>query len=337
MIRKIFHSLLPSLLLSGALNVAAAGQNNAALLPAYKPDSQVKMERSADGKTETPDWIKSLILVEVRIDTASTDGTIKGLDKVLDHLAQLGVNGVWLTPPINEGNGYGNFGAHSVSARLTGETDPARQWQALKDFVDKAHRRNLRVFFDVVTWGVTKHEGGSELKQLKPEWFEEYFAPYAGWLFNWKDKELNEWFASRLVEWFLLTGVDGFRCDCAPQYAGFAPYKTAKERMRKFGRKVIFIAEWTTSGKNVFDLDQLTFCYRTEKGRRETHWVGDFYLKNNIVDMIRNGQELWAYDDMALAPGKKRFYTMMLDCHDSRRYAVKGSRIAIGYQAILAP
>lgn len=97
------------------------------------------------------------------------------------------------------------------------------------------------------------------------------------------------------------------------------------------------MAEWTSSGKNVFDLDQLTFCFTDAKGKRRTHWVGDVYLKKNIVDMIRSGEELRAWDDMEREPGTKRFYTYMLSCHDSDHYIVKGSPITIGYQAIFAP
>lgn len=107
--------------------------------------------------------------------------------------------------------------------------------------------------------------------------------------------------------------------------------------MRSFGRKVVFMAEWTSSGKNVFDLDQLTFCFTDAKGKRRTHWVGDVYLKKNIVDMVRSGEELRAWDDMEREPGTKRFYTYMLSCHDSDHYIVKGSPITIGYQAIFAP
>lgn len=44
----------------------------------------------------------------------------------------------------------------------------------------------------------------------------------AGWDWNWKNPELNEWFASRLVDFILLTGADGFRADCAPFSAGTA-------------------------------------------------------------------------------------------------------------------
>ena len=225
-------------LFAGSL-LAGAAIDNSALMPPYKPDTEVIMEKDAEGG-ETPDWIKSLIIVELRIHSASTDGTVKGLLPALDHLAEMGVNGVWLTPPINGGNGYGNFGIHTLSPLLTGEKNPVKQWQVLRNFVDEAHKRNIRVFFDVVNWGATKHEGGSRLLKEKPEWFGEYFAPYAGWFFNWENRELNEWFSSRLVEWFLMTGVDGFRCDCAPKYSGFGPFETAKKRMRSFGRKKRF-------------------------------------------------------------------------------------------------
>lgn len=160
--------------------LAGAAIDNSALMPPYKPDAEVVMEKDAEGG-ETPDWIKSLIIVELRIHSASTDGTVKGLLPALDHLAEMGVNGVWLTPPINGGNGYGNFGIHTLSPLLTGEKNPVKQWQVLRNFVDEAHKRNIRVFFDVVNWGATKHEGGSRLLKEKPEWFGEYFAPYAGW------------------------------------------------------------------------------------------------------------------------------------------------------------
>lgn len=314
-----------------------AGIDNSSLLPAYKPDSEVRMERRADGTSESPDWVKSLILMEVCIDSATQKGTVKDLVPVLDHLAETGVNGIWLTPPLNGGNGYGNFGIHTISPLLTGEKTRERQWEVLKNFVDEAHKRNIRVFFDVVNWGVTKHEGGSPLRKEKPEWFSEYYPRYSGWLFDWKNKELNEWYSACLVEWILKTGVDGFRCDCAPFYCGYEPFRAAKEQLRKMGRKILLIAEHGSSRKNVFDFDQVSFCYKNEKGNQRVRWVTDLYLKRNIVDMIRSGEELRMRDAYDREPGKERFYTLMLSCHDSPHYIVNGSPIAIGYQAIFAP
>lgn len=326
----IFHAFL--LTLCCGSTVLGTKIDNSSLIPPIKPDVEVKFEKSADGTREIPDWVKNLILVELRVDAVSTDGTLKGMDRALDHLAEMGVNCVWITPPLNGGNGYGNFGLHTISPRLTGEKEPAKQWAVLRNFVDQAHKRNIRVLFDVINWGVTKHEGGAKLPKEKPEWFGEYYPKYAGWLFNWKDKEFNEWFASRLVEWVLLTGVDGFRCDCSPFYAGYGPYETAKKRLRDMGYKTLFVAEWASARNNVFDFDQASMLKAKDKPR----WVGDAFLEKNLVDMVKSGDEL-VVRDAETAPGKERFYTYMLSCHDSKHYLVKGSPVAIGYQAIFAP
>ena len=74
-------------LFAGSL-LAGAAIDNSALMPPYKPDAEVVMEKDAEGG-ETPDWIKSLIIVELRIHSASTDGTIKGLLPALDRLRKL--------------------------------------------------------------------------------------------------------------------------------------------------------------------------------------------------------------------------------------------------------
>ncbi|MDD3154557.1 MAG: alpha-amylase family glycosyl hydrolase [Victivallaceae bacterium] len=323
----------------GAATLFAAGIDNRDLMPKYRPDSEVVMEKSADGKRETPDWFKSLIMMEVRIDSATTDETLKKFTPVLDHLAEIGVNGIWLTPPINASTGYGNFGIHTLSSRLIGETDPVQQWKVLRNVVDEAHKRNIRVFFDVVTWGVTQNDNGAPIHKEKPEWFGEYYHPYRGWLFNWKNPELREWFASRLVEWFLMTGVDGFRCDCEPLYAGLDPFRIAKERMRSFGRKVVFLSEWISSRGGAFDLEQNSFCMKNAKGERYSRWYGDTYFLPgmNIVDDIRSGKHMRAWDDFDKEPGLERYYTYMLSCHDSFAYFVKGSPVRFGYAAIFAP
>ena len=189
----IYHVVLP-VLCWGSIAFGAM-IDNSSLVPVMKPDAEVRLEKSNDGTREIPDWVKSLIIVELRVDAVSTDGTLKGMERALDHVAEMGVNCVWITPPLNDGNGYGNFGLHTISPRLTGEKERAEQWAVLRNFVVQAHKRNIRVLFDVINWGVTKHEGGAKLPKEKPEWFGEYYPKYAGWLFNWKNKDFNEWYA----------------------------------------------------------------------------------------------------------------------------------------------
>ena len=66
--------------------------DNAVLIPKYKPDAEVKMEGMS------PDWVKTLIMAQFRIETATPEGTFASATKVLDHYAEMGVNGLWINP-----------------------------------------------------------------------------------------------------------------------------------------------------------------------------------------------------------------------------------------------
>lgn len=66
----------------------------------------------------------------------------------------------------------------------------------------------------------------------------------------------------------LVTGADGFRCDCAPDYAGYSIFGAARKRLLDLGRKVIFISERSSSRNGVFDFDQLSFQRNNERTPR---------------------------------------------------------------------
>jgi alpha amylase catalytic region len=330
------------ILTAGLLALAATGNaepgriDNSALLPRIIPDPEVRLESLSPGATASPDWVKSLIIVEVNPSTASPDRKLADMTAVLDHLAETGVNGVWITP-IQECRTYGGFGLHTVDPRLTGEKEIPKRWARVREFVEQAHRRNIRVFFDVISWGVTyRNNGGAPLYKQKPEWFGPAIKQWNGWSWNWDNAELREWYASRLVDMILMTGADGFRCDCAPAYAGYEPFRIARQRLLNFGRKVIFISERASSRKGVFDFDQLAFQKNNDRSPRARRWVGEAFLEGNIVDMIKNGDELVARDS-DVEPGGFRYYAYQLTCHDSPRFISNGSPIVFGYQALFSP
>lgn len=330
-------SIFPLLLLSLGAAACGAGIDNSDCIPGIVADAEVRLESVPGKSPASPDWVKSLIIAEVNVETASPEGNFSGMEKVLDHLAETGVNGIWLTP-INEGCQYGNYGVHTLNPTLTNREKTEARWRCVKAFVDAAHRRNIRVFFDVVTWGVTK---AAPLYKEKPDWFTGPSRPgWNGWMWNWQDKELNEWFASRLVDFILLTGADGFRADCAPAFAGYAPYRTARERLSGFGRKIILFAENASEREGTFDFDQNAFIGPNRKPRMN----GDVFLEKNIVDLVKNGEELGWIDGTGKHPekarddgGRERFYSLMLSNHDSKRYTAKGSPIVFGYAMIFAP
>lgn len=128
------------------VSAATASQpiNNASLMPEYRPDAEVKIEGMS------PDWVKTLVMAQFRIETATPEGTFAAATRVLDHYAGMGVNGLWINPVYERDpntktigfNGYGNYGPHNIEPALTEATDIDGSFAAVRTFVDQAHRRN---------------------------------------------------------------------------------------------------------------------------------------------------------------------------------------------------
>lgn len=84
--------------LCGIPSAAGDGLNNASLMPKYVEDSKVKLDTNG-----TPEWVSLLIICNFRIELASDEGTFRGAVKALDHLQEIGVNGVWVSPVFEKG------------------------------------------------------------------------------------------------------------------------------------------------------------------------------------------------------------------------------------------
>jgi alpha-amylase len=143
---------------------------SAMALPTWKNEVLyfVMLDRFADGEmTNNSD-------VDLENDLAFHGGDLKGLALKLDYLKTLGVTTVWLTP-INQQIDFaitsdkGEFYAHhgywandfyKIDPRFGSEQD-------LKDLVDEAHKRDMKIILDVVY----NHLGyGADFEDTKPEW-----------------------------------------------------------------------------------------------------------------------------------------------------------------------
>lgn len=146
--RSVAGLLTAAAMLLGSLTSPAAAEpvDNSALLPPVLPDDQVALEGIS------PDWVKSLIMMELRIETLTEEGTFDAAISKLDHFAEMGVNGIWVGPVFDRAmdgrfnNGYKNFGPHTLCSKLTGTPDLEESYRAVRRFVDAAHQRNIRVF-----------------------------------------------------------------------------------------------------------------------------------------------------------------------------------------------
>ncbi len=80
-------------------------------------------------------------------------GDLAGLTEKLPYLDNMGVTAIWLTPVLrNRAMQAGTSGYHGYWILDFTEIDPHLGSNAeLKNFIDQAHNRNIKVFFDIIT------------------------------------------------------------------------------------------------------------------------------------------------------------------------------------------
>lgn len=80
-------------------------------------------------------------------------GDLAGLTKKLPYLDNMGITAIWLTPVLrNRAMQAGTSGYHGYWILDFTEIDP--HWgsnEELKQLIDKAHDRNIKVYFDIIT------------------------------------------------------------------------------------------------------------------------------------------------------------------------------------------
>lgn len=309
--------------------------DNSKLIPRILPDGQVKLE---DGFS--PEWISELIIAEIRLATATPEGTIKAAYRVLDHYAQTGINGVWITPVYDKGetgNGYGSYGPYTIDPALTGTEDYAEGWQELKKFIEYAHTLNIRVFLDTVTWGTVDE---APIRQEHPEYFSGRDV-WGGKAFLYCDTPWRKWFFDALTALVFEVGCDGFRCDCEPNITGYELYYAVRQYCYDRGRKIVIFSEDQNERLNTYDFEQYGVMQTLYEWGVDKHVANprNHYLdKYNIVDSVKTGDGVGSrFSQIVGKGGTYRYYSFNTCCHDNGRTVVDDNLLAIGYQAILAP
>jgi len=112
-------------------------------------------------KDPPPAWTQDAVIYQIFADrffSASNDfpkveakpslkcnGTLRGIIEKLDHIAELGVNCLWLTPvfPSPSYHGYDATSLFEINPRLGTKED-------FKELVEQAHARDMRVLMDFV-------------------------------------------------------------------------------------------------------------------------------------------------------------------------------------------
>ena len=217
---------------------AVEGFNSSDVLYLIMPD------RFANGNPSN-DIIPGML--EANIDRnepfARHGGDLKGIEKHLDYIADLGVTSIWLNPiqenDMKEGSyhGYATTDYYRVDPRFGTNEDYVR-------LIEKTHERGMRVVMDMIF-----NHCGSDHPWMKDipshDWFnnldnyvqtnhdkEAYFDPYVsdydketmlnGWFvpsmpdLNQKNPHVAKYLIQNSIWWIEYCGVDGIRQDTYP-------------------------------------------------------------------------------------------------------------------------
>jgi maltose alpha-D-glucosyltransferase / alpha-amylase len=207
------------------------------------------------GHPHQPEWYKDAIVYSLYVDLFNHD--FNGLKEKLDYLQELGVSCIWLLPILDSPMKDAGFDIRNydrIRTELLGlpaDSPLEKQQQVFREFLEEAHRRGLKVIFDIAInhtsdehpWFIESQKGvdnpfrdyyiwsrdTSLYKEARiifeglcesnwekgGEWY--YFHRFFEFQpdLNYKNPEVLLAMTRHFLFW-LTQGVDGFRADAIP-------------------------------------------------------------------------------------------------------------------------
>lgn len=172
---------------------------------------------------QSPDWLRDAVIYEVFPRVFSPQGNFQGVIPQLDRLKELGVSVLWLMPihPMGKVKAKGTLGSPYAVRDYDAINPDYGTADDLKQLVDAAHRRGMKVFIDIVA----NHTAwDSTLIKQHPDWYRRDAAgqivpPNPDWVdvaqLDYSNPALRQYMSGMLVRWLRDYGLDGFRCDYA--------------------------------------------------------------------------------------------------------------------------
>lgn len=314
--------------------------DNSSLVTPYVTDDKVMLDEN-----NWPTWVSDLVIAEARIEMMSKGGTMlqKDVEPMLQHLAELGVNGLWVTPIEDKGldtvtSTYCNMGVHTIDPYLTGQLQKDQDYsefdldyeegrRIVKDFVNLCHEYNIRIFFDKVPWGVSKV---APLVEENPNWFSGV-SKWGGMDWKLDNQDVIDYYYDSNLEFIVETGCDGIRWDLEPSYFGYEIYEEMHAELNSMGMKTLFFSEdQSFHGGGAYAFAQ----YGDATGRgASSQYSEDYYFNDiDIVEAVQTGKNIG--HSMLRGTGESgqyRYYTYQISSHDCLYYH-EATAAAWGYQ-----
>jgi glycosidase len=208
---------------------------------------------------KSPEFINNSVVYQVFLRTFTPEGTIESGTKMLPHLADMGVDIVYLCPVFLQDDDE-NTALWSTRQNASGIGNPQNPYRIkdyfsidpeygtdadLKEFIRNAQSLGMKVLLDLVYLHcgpnavfIKEHpefvQRDADGKVINGRW---NFP-----LLNFESRKLREYLWSNMEYFMKEFDVDGYRCDVAPAIP-LDFWEEARERMEKINSEFIMISE----------------------------------------------------------------------------------------------
>lgn len=169
-----------------------------------------------------PEWLENAVIYEANLRQGTQTRDLKGLQRELPRLKDLGVDIIWLMPihPISKEQRKGSLGSYYAVQDYKAVNPEFGTIEDMKEFVRTAHTLGMKVILDEVC----NHTGADNAWVTEhPEYYArnekgEMYGPY-DWtdvfMLDYTNPGTREAMTDALSYWVKDVDIDGYRCDVA--------------------------------------------------------------------------------------------------------------------------
>jgi len=239
--------------------------------------------------TNVPDP-QDAVIYQVNLRAFSSEGTLKGAQKRLDSIKNLGANVIYLMPVFPNGQikSAGGLGSPYAVADYKKVSTEFGTLEHLRDFVEEAHNRDLTVILD---WVANHTAWDNPWITAHKDWYQQdasgniIIPPNTNYQdvaqLNYDNPELRAAMIDAMSYWVYNANIDGFRCD----YADFVPqdfWRKANETIRNIkNQPMLLFAEGSNNTNFSIGFDYIF-------GFRFFDTLKDVFGSNNSATDIQN-------------------------------------------------
>jgi cyclomaltodextrinase len=204
---------------------------------------------STPSTRKSPAWLRSAVVYEIFPRNFSQAGDFNAITARLDDLQQLGVNVLWLMPihPTGEKMKKGSMGSPFAVRDFYAINPGYGTTNDFKQLIAEAHKRDQKVVMDIVA----SHTSWDSVLMEHPDFYLKdtngaIIPPDPGWTdvagLDYSNPAVRQYMIDMMKYWLQEFGVDGFRCDVAPNVpVDF--WEAARTELEKINPDIIILAD----------------------------------------------------------------------------------------------